>query len=235
MRAAAAEENRIVGRARPVLAGTETDAFSRIELLERELVSLRANGPTEPEAQRGLLPPPVPTPVSSPPTSQPPKPQSGARGQDVPAAERSMLVGRASVVPRPPSELTGSGYGGGPAPPSRARVASTPGERLRRLRRGGMWSVVGVSFVLLCWIIWAASNRARGLYVAPAAFAGTLAVALGLFVVLRLLGRLVIENWMHRRRRGATGAHFGVAVFLIAVGITYLEQTSWITRLIGWT
>jgi serine/threonine protein kinase len=218
--ASAQDPNRIVGRARPVLAGTETDAFTRIELLERELVALRANSPTDVDAGRELLPPPVPKPVSSPPNPG-----------NVPAAERSMLVGRAAVVPRPPSEPTGTGYGGGPAPP--AKVAWAPGARMRRLRRGGTWSVIGVSFALLCWIIWAASNRARGIYIAPAAFVGTLAVALGVFVVLRLVGQLVLEGWMHRTRRGATGAHFGVAVFLIAVGITYLQQTSWVAAIIG--
>ncbi|HEY2794952.1 MAG TPA: hypothetical protein VGJ28_21515, partial [Micromonosporaceae bacterium] len=221
--AAAMDPNRIVGRARPVLAGTETEAYSRIELLERELVALRANGPTEPEAGRALLPPPVPASVSPGPVA----------GNPVPAAERSMLVGRAAVVPRPPSEPGDGEYGGGPAPPVAAKVARSPGARLRRLKRGGTWSIVGVSFVLVCWIIWAASNRARGLYVAPAAFVGTLIVACGVFIVLRLVGQLVLEGWMHRSRRGATGAHFGVAVFLVAVGITYLEQTSWIAHLFG--
>jgi eukaryotic-like serine/threonine-protein kinase len=218
--AVAQDASRIVGRARPVLAGTETDAFSRIELLERELVSLRSNGPTEVDGRRELLPAPVPKPVSGPP-------------QGVPASERSMLVGRATVVPRPPSEPNSGEYGGGPAPPNGAKVARNSGARLRRLQRGGTWSIVGVSFALLCWIVWAASNRARGIYIAPAAFAGTLAVAVGVFIVLRLLGQLVLEGWMHRNRRGATGAHFGVAVFLIAVGITYLEQTAWIARIFG--
>jgi serine/threonine protein kinase len=281
-RVAPADASRVVGRARPVLAGTETDAFSRIEMLERELVALRANGPTEPEAQLGLLPftapPPAPsaTPSPAPGNGMPPAPGNGmppAPGNGMPSAsgnggsaaasapvsspahasagnsaptsggpsgDRSMLVGRAAVVTRPPSDPTGSGYldgsgeGGGrqgPGPPPPARVR---GDRRRRLKRGGTWSVIGVSFSLVCWIIWAASNRARGIYVAPAAYAGTLAVALGVFVVLRLLGQLVIEGWMHKVRRGATGAHFGVAVFLIAVGITYLEQTTWLANAFKW-
>jgi len=37
-----AVERRAVGRARPVVAGTETDAYQRIQILERELVALRA-------------------------------------------------------------------------------------------------------------------------------------------------------------------------------------------------
>jgi hypothetical protein len=113
-----------------------------------------------------------------------------------------------------------------------ARVA---GASRAALRRGGSWSVVGAVFSLVCWLVWAASSRAKGIYVAPAVFVGTLAVALGLFIVLRLLGRLVIEGWMHKVRRGATGAHLGVAAFLIAVGVTYLQQTAWVVRVFGWT
>ena len=74
----------------------------------------------------------------------------------------------------------------------------------------------------------------KGLDVAPGFFVGTLAVALGLFLLLRLLGRLLIENWMGKTRRGATGAHIGVALFLVAVGIAYLQQTAWVVRLFGW-
>ena len=247
--AVAHDAHRAVGRATPVLAGTETDAFLRIKLLERELVALRANAPTDLEAQRDLLPTMAPEPISGPPISGPPvsgppvsgppvsgPPASGAPhgAASVPGAVRQMQVGRATVVPRPPSEPTGSGYGAGPAPPEPPRLARVRGDRIRRLKRGGGWSAFGASFALLCWIIWAASNRARGIYVAPLTFLGTLVVAAGVFAVLRLLGQLVIEGWMHRNRRGSTGAHLGVAVFLVAVGVTYLEQTTWVVRVFGW-
>jgi hypothetical protein len=231
----AAVEARAVGRARPVLAGTETDAFLRIEMLERELVALRANGPTEPESKLGLVPFGV-TPVVAQAPVSPATPVANAASA-VPVGDRSMLVGRAAVVPRTPADdANAGGYtGGGVAAPVAAPApARVRGERRRQLKRGGTWSVVGVTFSFICWVVWAASNRARGLYVAPATYLGTLAVAAGVFVVLRLLGQLVIVGWMHRVRRSAIGAHIGVALFLIAVGVTYLEQTAWVAKLVSW-
>jgi hypothetical protein len=59
-------------------------------------------------------------------------------------------------------------------------------------------------------------------------------VAAGLFVVLRLLGRLVVERWLGRRRRGAMLAHLGTAAYLIAVGIEYLHQTPWVMQAVAW-
>jgi hypothetical protein len=106
--------------------------------------------------------------------------------------------------------------------------ARVRGDRMRRLRRGGGWSVAGLVWALLCWLVWAAANHSKGLYVAPLVFLSTLVVAIFVFVVLRLVGRLVIEGWMHRLRRGAVGAHLGTFAFLMAVGVTYLQQTTWI-------
>ena len=274
--------HRAVGRAKAVLNGTETEAFLRIELLERELVALRANVPTSPEVELALLPPIVPEPISpaaptsggpaNVPTSGGPAPTSGgpamgsapvsglpssggpagvapSSGGPVGAAPSSggpsgagaapvaMRVGRAAVVSRPPADPS-TGYAmspnqvGAAAVPG-ARVAGSTPDRIRRLKRGGAWSVVGAVFALICWVIWAADNRSQGVYVAPAVFVGTLLVALGLFIVLRLLGRLVIENWMHRQRRGAVGAHIGVGVFLFAVGVTWLQQTTWVVKAFG--
>ena len=299
--------HRAVGRAKAVLNGTETEAFLRIELLERELVALRANVPTSPEAELGLLPPlvpqlvsptvaptsggpanvptsggPAPTSGGPAPTSGGPAPTSGgpamgsapvsglpssggpaggglnngaannqaannqAANNVAPssggpsgagAAPVAMRVGRAAVVPRPPADPS-TGYA---MPPNQmrsgavagARVAGSVPDRIRRLKRGGGWSVAGAVFAFICWVVWAADNRSQGIYVAPAVFVGTLLVAAGLFIVLRLLGRLVIENWMHRQRRGAVGAHVAVGVFLFAVGVTYLQQTTWIVKAFG--
>jgi hypothetical protein len=137
-----------------------------------------------------------------------------------------MRPGRAPVVPRAPKVDSGAyPVEADPPAPVGARVR---GDRMRRLRRGGGWSVAGLVWALLCWVVWAAANRSKGLYVAPLVFVSTLAVAAFVFVVLRLVGRLVIEGWMHRLRRSAVGAHLGTFAFLIAVGVTYLQQTSWI-------
>lgn len=148
-----------------------------------------------------------------------------------------MLVGRAAVVARPPqtsdtSSYNGSNYtGGGQA----AKVRQPISVRMRSLKKGSGWTITAGVFAVLCWIIWATAHRSQaGLYLAPSVFLTSIAVALGIFVVLRLVGRLVIEGWMHKARRGATGAHIGASIFLIAVGVTYLQQTAWVMRVYGW-
>ncbi len=371
---AAAEAARVVGRARPVLPGTETDAYVRIEALERELVALRARMaanpvdahnimlgalPTDPNPV-GTVVPTMPTPMSvapptsaAPPTNGPvpyqglagagrsgvapvagpggagggrpgaagpagmvpggqggvagglaptvPNEQAGAVGSaatvpaghggphgagqggskrggsagnggsggasagnggggaagsggpngSAPAASAmpatlaapdplalepagvQMRPGRAAVPPRGSRATEPAGYPSDlpPQPPQGARVR---GEGLRRLKRGGGWTATGAVWAALCWIIWAAANRSKGLLVAPVVFVSALAVALFVFIVLRLVGRMVLENWMHRRRRGAIGAHLGTFAFLVAVGVTFLQDTSWISTAVHW-
>ncbi len=237
---------RAVGRARPVLAGTETDAFGRIELLERELVALRARAAKLPQQADLQQMPAVMTPSATPagsaaesagpasPGSTPSGaspgapgsggPASGGSGSVAPADEVAMRVGRASVVNRPPSYQQNE-----PVAAQPARVRVPMGDRWRVWKRGRGWTATAGVFAALCWMIWAASNRATsGIVVAPSVLLSTVVVGFGVFVVLRLVGRLVIEGWMHRRRLTARGAHIGVAIFLYAVGVTYLRQTGWV-------
>jgi serine/threonine protein kinase len=241
---------RAVGRARAALTGTETDAFIRIEALERELVALRGKVGARPPAGAApamaalpALPAPsaLPSPTSpAAPTSAPPRPSSvqpaSAPPRPLASSSAPAMVGRAQVVARSPEP---SGYaapeGGQPDGPavSGARVRR-PRVNLRTLRRGGGWTIAGASFAILCWFVWAAANRKSGAVLAPGFLVATAVVAAGLFVVLRLLGRLVIEGWMHKSRRGAHGAHLGTAAFLIAVGVTYLQETAWVMQAYRW-
>ena len=147
------------------------------------------------------------------------------------------MVGRAQVVARPP-EPSGYAapegtYAGGP-PNQGARVSRRPRVNLRTLRKGGGWTIAGASFAVLCWFVWAAANRKSGAVLAPGFLVATAVVAVGLFMVLRLLGRLVIEGWMHKPRNGAHGAHLGTAAFLFAVGVTYLQETAWVMQAYRW-
>ena len=240
---------RAVGRARAALTGTETDAYMRIEALERELVALRAKVGPRPTA--AALPGavasgmPVPGSPTSPagPSSGSPRPASAPTSAPRPTAIQPSsagapaMVGRAQVVARPPEP---SGYaapegtylGGGPSPG--ARVSRRPKVNLRTLRKGGGWTIAGASFAVLCWFVWAAANRKSGAVLAPGFLVATAVVAVGLFMVLRLLGRLVIEGWMHKPRNSAHGAHLGTAAFLFAVGVTYLQETAWVMQAYRW-
>ena len=250
---------RAVGRARAALTGTETDAFMRIRGTGAGAVALRAKVGGRPPAAAlpSALAPAMPAPVSPaspagptsgspPPTSGSPRPASSpAAGsgsprptaiQPAPAAGGAM-VGRAQVVARPPEP---SGYAApegtyvGGSPIQGARVSRRPRVNLRTLRKGGGWTIAGASFVVLCWFVWAAANRKSGAVLAPGFLVATAVVAVGLFMVLRLLGRLVIEGWMHKPRNGAHGAHLGTAAFLFAVGVTYLQETAWVMQAYRW-
>ncbi|MEH0842758.1 hypothetical protein V6U81_10255 [Micromonospora sp. CPCC 205711] len=100
---------------------------------------------------------------------------------------------------------------------------------LAQLRRGGEWSVAGALFAFVCWGIWAISGR--GDLAAPLlTFVLSLLVAVGLFALSRLLGRVVLERQLGRVRRSARGAHLVTAVFLVGVGIAYLQQTEWVVE-----
>ncbi|MEU5938572.1 hypothetical protein ABZ807_05185 [Micromonospora sp. NPDC047548] len=98
---------------------------------------------------------------------------------------------------------------------------------LAQLRQGREWSMVGGLFAFVCWGIWAISGR--GDLGAPLlTFVLSLLVAVGLFALCRLVGRVIWERQLGRVRRGARGAHLVTAVFLVGVGVAYLQQTEWV-------
>ncbi|MFX0592068.1 hypothetical protein [Melissospora conviva] len=102
-----------------------------------------------------------------------------------------------------------------------------------RLRQGGEWSAVGALFAFVCWGIWVISLR--GSLTTPFfTFVLTLLVAVGLFALARLLGRLVLERHFGRERRTARGAHLAAGFFLVAVGVAYLQQTQWVVDVWNW-
>ncbi|MFU8873573.1 hypothetical protein [Micromonospora sp. SL4-19] len=104
---------------------------------------------------------------------------------------------------------------------------------LARLRRGGEWSAAGALFAFVCWGIWAISGR--GDLGAPLLIFGlSLLTAVGLFALARLVGRLVWERQLGRVRRSARGAHLLTALFLVGVGVAYLQQTEWVVAAWNW-
>jgi hypothetical protein len=107
-------------------------------------------------------------------------------------------------------------------------------DQLRQLKRGGGWSWFGVAVAFFGWSIWAIDNRHNNLFVPLLSFVVVLVVGVGLFVVLRLAGQLVLERWLGRRRRGATLSHLVVAAYLVAIGIAYLHETPWVMHTMAW-
>ncbi|HEY0696830.1 MAG TPA: hypothetical protein VGD43_03365 [Micromonospora sp.] len=131
------------------------------------------------------------------------------------------------AFPPVPHEPSGTGWPG-------ASPAQLPLHlQLRKLRSGGEWSAGGGLFAFVCWGIWAIS--AQGDFTSPVvAFLLTLLVAVGLFALSRLVGRLVWERLLGRIRHTARGAHLVTAVFLVGVGFAYLRQTEWIMSAWNW-
>lgn len=170
----------------------------------------------------------------------PPQPGVGVppqRGAGVPPQRDAFRPGVASVgrsgTPRTEpfpvvhQEPTGTGWPGGSTP---RRPMSW---HLAQLRRGGEWSAAGLLFAFVCWGIWAISGG--GNLTGPLMiFVLSVLVALGLFALTRLLGRVVLERQLGRVRRSARGAHLVTAVFLTGLGIAYLQQTDWVVSAWNW-
>ena len=235
--AAGSPSGRAVGRA-TVVSGTETDAFQRIERLEQELVRLRATlgkdpvgGPLVAAAAYAAHPVagaegrPAATKVAT--KIEPPKGNgNGAAG----ANGNGGIRGRATVVPKPPQGPDVTPPPQAPRRPPRAPMRY----QMQMLKRGGGWTWFGAVIAFLGWSVWAIDNRGYNLFVPLLAFALVLLVGAGLFVVLRLVGRLVLERWLGRTRRSAVLSHLGTAAYLATVGVEYLRQTPWVMHAVAW-
>jgi len=107
-------------------------------------------------------------------------------------------------------------------------------QRLRQLRRGGRWSLIGAGVLVGCWALFAVS--AGGGDQAGAALALVVIFAVGgfLFGLCRLLGLVVLERTLHRIRRSAWVSHAVAGLFWAAAGITYLTRISWLVEAWSW-
>lgn len=99
-------------------------------------------------------------------------------------------------------------------------------DRLRLLRSGGRWSVAGAVFLLVCWGL--SATGGGDFTSASLALVLVLAVSIGLFGLLRLVGGMVLEKMMGRTRRSAILSHVVIGVFLIAAGFSYLATIDWV-------
>jgi serine/threonine protein kinase len=248
---------RAVGRA-SVVSGTETDAFKRIERLERELVEMRgafsadrvgSGGPLLATAAYVAHPMPgVPNPTrvaanptkvaaaDLPRTTKEPLPPTkrtdngAALGAEPLPQNGQPMRGRAAVVARPTGNADPSAvFTPQPSPPRPYRPPMR--DTYRTLKRGGGWTWLGGIFAFLCWCVWAASNRGGDLLFQFSIFLLALVVGAGLFALQRLVGRMVLVRGFGKQRRTARLSHLGTAAFLIAVGVSFLRATSWLVQL----
>lgn len=179
------------------------------------------------------------TAPGTPPTQVSPPPDFGAG----PGADRrpgpDFRPGKAPIrVPEPATTLADSthagripayGTAGVPTPVPRAPLRY----QMRQLKRGGEWTGVGALFAFVSWGIWALSQRSS--LVGPiVAFVLVLIVAVGVFALSRLLGKLILERWLGRIRRSAWAAHLVTGAFLAAAGVQYLRQVEWISSGLSW-
>ncbi|MGH3657897.1 MAG: hypothetical protein ACRDUA_14670, partial [Micromonosporaceae bacterium] len=103
------------------------------------------------------------------------------------------------------------------------------------LNRGSEITGVGVMFVFVCWGIWSVADGQRdGFLEKFLVFVFVLLIGLGVFILGRVVGRLVWEKWMGRIRRNARGSHALTGAYLAASGIGFLLQTPWVVELWGW-
>jgi hypothetical protein len=107
------------------------------------------------------------------------------------------------------------------------------GYRMRQLRRGSRLTFTAMVFALVCWGIWAVSSWGN-LGSPLVTLVLTSLVAVGLFALVRLLGRVIWERQLGRTRRSARGAHLATALFLAAVGVAFLRQTEWFVTVWNW-
>lgn len=207
------------------------------------------NGPLWPTAAYGaataLASPQVPPPanpaktrvaqqtrVAEPERASPSSAGSGAgSGAGSSGAAGGQIRGRASVpTPKPAERSEDLAEPLSIAQPSWRQPAR---DQMRSLKRGWELSGTGAIFAFVCWGIWAASSRGK-LLVPALAFGVVLAVAVGVFAICRLLGRMVLVQRMGRTRRGATLSHAITGLFLAAAGVAYLRQTEWVVKAYQW-
>jgi hypothetical protein len=98
-----------------------------------------------------------------------------------------------------------------------------------QLRRGGEWSAWAAFFAVACWAMWVISTNGD-LVTAALVLVVALVVAIGLFALTRLVGRVVLERQLGRARRTARGAHLVAAAFLVGVGVAHLHEIDWVMR-----
>ena len=95
------------------------------------------------------------------------------------------------------------------------------------LSKGLELSVIGGLFSLIMWLLWSVQEGMDNLRNQVVGYLLVLAVAVGLFFLVRVLGGMFWGRMLGARRRTARLTHLVTGVFLFIVGLSYLDQLTW--------
>lgn len=87
---------------------------------------------------------------------------------------------------------------------------------------------MGLLVMLVGWSAWALTAGPAQLSQSGVVLGLIVAVAIGLFAVLRLAGGLLLERMLGRSRRSATLSHLIVGAMLVVAGVSLLRQVPWV-------
>jgi hypothetical protein len=177
--------------------------------------------------------------------------QSPSPAKDKPVAGRVRVPGQNEHPDGySPGRSAGPPPGRGPLP--RLKLSTDPEEPSEReldkadrppllgppgsLSKGFELSVIGGLFSLIMWLIWAIQQGMDTLRSQVFSYLFVLAVAVGLFFLIRIAGGILWGRWLHAKRKSARLAHLATGIFLFMVGMSYLDQLSWnwISLDFGW-
>jgi hypothetical protein len=164
--------------------------------------------------------------------------------QDKPVAGRVRVPDQGSFQPGRSAGPVSPPAGRGPLP--RLRLATDPQEpdehALEKehrapllgppgsLSKGIQLSVIGGLFSLVMWLLLTLTNGLDTIRSQVFGYLFVLAVAIGLFFLIRIAGGLLWGRWLGAKRKSAWVAHLGTGLFLFMVGVSYVTSLNW-----GWT
>lgn len=175
-----------------------------------------------------------------------PPPANGTRVMDAAAhgPKDQPVAGRVRVPDQgsySPGRSAGPAERRGPLP--RLRLATDPEEPSERelakqdrapllgppgsLAKGFELSVIGGLFSLIMWLLKTITTGMETLQTQVLGYLLVLAVAVGLFFLIRISGGILWGRWLRAKRKSARLAHLAAGIFLFMVGIDYLGELSW--------
>ncbi|GAB3223043.1 hypothetical protein GCM10027447_10370 [Glycomyces halotolerans] len=192
-------------------------------------------------------------PISSPPDSRPPLLVAGAEPPGTKVMESGHVQPDRTAVSPPERPIAGrvrvpdqnEFQAGRAGDLPRLRLAGEPPEDDRRadrepdepqapllgppgsMSKGFELSVIGGLFSLIMWLLWTVQEGMERLQSQVVGYVMVLAVAVGLFFLIRVAGGLFWGRMLGAKRRTARLAHLMTGVFLFLVGISYLQHLKW--------